>query len=560
MGLAAVGVGAGPWHGLGARGPRPVARRPDGGIAARVSLRGQMLTLRGPATSPGPRWGRARRLGAVSGADASLGARLAERLGGFPAAQALVPLALGGAVAWAAPVPAGVTQAAWNTLALFVATIGAIVAAPLPVGACALLGLTAGVAGGIIPFATAFGAFSSDIPVLILMASFIARAMVNTGLGLRLALHVVKAFGGTALGLAYSLALVELCLAPCIPSVAGRAGGIILPIVLSLSQASGSDPKEGTERRLGGFLVLTLFQTSAVSCGMFLTGNHPNPLAASLAAPFLEPGHGLTWGAWALAALGPGLACLLCAPLVVYALHPPELKVSPEAPTLARARLQQMGPMSRGEQAMLAILLSTVALWIAGDRIFGVGAAAAAVASACTLLCTGILNWSRDCVGGPTRAGWDMYFWFAALIAMAGQLKASGLVGWFSDAVTSALASSGLLGLGWGAVLGALTLVYFYSHYFFASNAAHVGALYSAFLSVAVAAGCPPLVSAVVLAALSNQMGAITHFGMSSAVQFYGAGYVPLTTWWTVGFAVSLVSLALWATVGPLWWTLIGIL
>jgi len=537
-------------HGLGGPvGARPVAW-PRQGRVSQVRVKGGVRVKSRPAVTGG----------ALDTRASSLGARLGDRLSGFPVTQALVPLALGGGLAWGLAPPAGVAQAAWNTLALFVATIGAIVAAPLPVGACALLGLTAGVITGVVPFDTAFGAFASDIPVLILMASFIARAMVNTGLGLRLALHVVRAFGGTALGLAYSLAIVELCLAPCIPSVAGRAGGIILPIILSLSQASGSDPAEGTEKRLGGFLVLALFQTSAVSCGMFLTGNHPNPLAASLAAPFLPPGQGLTWGTWALAALGPGLACLLTAPLVVYALHPPELKVSPEAPTLARARLQQMGPMSGGEKTMLAILLSTVALWIAGDKVLGVTAAAAAVASACALLCTGILDWSRDCVGGPTKAGWDMYFWFAALIAMAGQLKASGLVGWFADSVTAALASSGLLSLGWPAVLGALVLVYFYSHYFFASNAAHVGALYSAFLSVAVAAGCPPLVSAVVFAALSNQMGAITHFGMSSAVQFYGAGYVPLNTWWTVGLAVSLVSLALWATVGPLWWTLLGLI
>lgn len=58
----------------------------------------------------------------------------------------------------------------------------------------------------------------------------------------------------------YSLVLAELVLAPAIPSVAARTGGIFAPIVEGLSVACGSDPKDKTERRLGTYLVLTMFQ------------------------------------------------------------------------------------------------------------------------------------------------------------------------------------------------------------------------------------------------------------------------------------------------------------
>lgn len=46
-------------------------------------------------------------------------------------------------------------------------------------------------------------------------------------------------------------------------------------------------------------------------------------------------------------------------------------------------------------------------------------------------------------------------------------------------------------GLSWQAAFGVITLLYFYSHYLFASGAAHIGAMYTAFLSVAVACGTP---------------------------------------------------------------------
>ena len=53
----------------------------------------------------------------------------------------------------------------------------------------------------------------------------------------------------------------------------------------------------------------------------------------------------------------------------------------------------------------------------------------------------------------------------------------------------------GGFGLSWQAAFGVITLLYFYSHYLFASGAAHIGAMYTAFLSVAIACGAPAVPS-----------------------------------------------------------------
>ena len=45
------------------------------------------------------------------------------------------------------------------------------------------------------------------------------------------------------------------------------------------------------------------------------------------------------------------------------------------------------------------------------------------------------------------------------------------------------------MNLGWGAVFGLLNAAYFGLHYLFASQTAHVGALYAAFLAMMLAAG-----------------------------------------------------------------------
>ena len=54
-------------------------------------------------------------------------------------------------------------------------------------------------------------------------------------------------------------------------------------------------------------------------------------------------------------------------------------------------------------------------------------------------------------------------------------------------------------GLAWQQSFGIIVVLYFYSHYLFASGAAHIGAMYTAFLSVAIACGTPGLLAAIAL-------------------------------------------------------------
>lgn len=80
----------------------------------------------------------------------------------------------------------------------------------------------------------------------------------------------------------------EFLLGPAIPSVTARSGAIFLPIIRSLAETCGSFPNDGTERVLGAYLMLTCFQTAAVTCSTFLTASHPNPLSAALAKSLIN--------------------------------------------------------------------------------------------------------------------------------------------------------------------------------------------------------------------------------------------------------------------------------
>ena len=73
-----------------------------------------------------------------------------------------------------------------------------------------------------------------------------------------------------------------------------------------------------------------------------------------------------------------------------------------------------------------------------------------------------------------------------SVACLTGQLNSLGVIKHFADVVGGKLVA---INLGWQAVFGLLNVCYFALHYMFASQTAHVGALYSAFLAMMLAAG-----------------------------------------------------------------------
>ena len=452
-----------------------------------------------------------------------------------------------GAALWLVPAPAGVEPRAWQLLAVFVAAIVGIVLRPLPMGAMAFVAAAFAVLSGTLTIAEATAGFGSTVVWLVVAAFFIATAFVRTGLGARIAYHFMRVLGRRTLGLAYGLVATDLVLAMAIPSNTARGGGVVYPILRSLCVSLGSDAAAGTQGRLAGFLTLTAYQGVVVTSAMFLTAMAANPLAAELAA---QQGVTITWAGWAAAAFVPGMASLLLVPLLIYRLYPPEITRTPEAPAFARRRLREMGAMTRDERVLLAVFAFLLSFWILGSAL-GVDATATALAGVGAMLATGALAWD-DVL--EERNGWDTLIWFAVLVMMANQLGALGLVGWFTDRV------SGVLGGGpWLPAFLALSLVYFYAHYFFASNTAHVSAMYAPFLAVALAVGTPPVLAALVLAFFSNLFASLTHYGTAAAPILFGSGNVDIGTWWRLGALISVVNIAIWLGAGSLWWRLLGL-
>nr|WP_302104807.1 anion permease [Polycladomyces sp. WAk] len=464
----------------------------------------------------------------------------------------LITLSIG-VVIWFLPTPSGVTEQAWHLLAIFIATIVGLIIKPLPMGSVAILAIMATGLTKTLSIDDALSGFQNSTIWLIVIAFFISRGFIKTGLGTRIAYLFVKKFGKKTLGLSYSLLASDLILAPAMPSNTARAGGIIFPIIRSLSETFGSRPGDGTERKIGAFLTKVAFQGDMVTSAMFMTAMAANPLAANLAKDILKTD--ISWTSWAAAALVPGLVSLILIPLVLYKLYPPEIKETKGATELATQKLKELGPLKRSEKSMIAVFLLILFLWIFGEKglpILGeIGATTTAFIGLSALLLTQVLTWSDI---KKEENAWDTLTWFSALVMMATHLDKLGLISWFSNRMKDSVSDMAWV---WGLVI--LAVVYFYSHYFFASATAHVSAMYSSFLAVITAAGAPGMLAALILAYFSNLYGCITHYGSGPAPVFFGSGYITQGKWWSLGLILSVMHIVVWFVIGGLWWKVLGL-
>lgn len=444
------------------------------------------------------------------------------------------------------PLP-GFNPAQQHLFAVFAATIIALVARPVPMGVSVFVAATLLLLTGTLSPETALSGFSNTTAWLVFSAFLFARAINTTQLGVRIAYMFISRFGHTSLTLGYSVAISDLVLAPVVPSDTARGGGIMAPIVRSLAKALDSEPGPSANR-IGSYLTLVGFHCTYAASAMFLTGMAANPLIASFARTIA--GIDLTWGRWALAASLPGLCTFAIMPWLLHQLSPPDLRETEHARAHAQDKLRSIGPMRRNEAMLVVIMLTVVASWVTAPW-HGISNTSVALAGVCAILLCRVVTWD-ELLGD--KMAWDALIWFAPLLMMAEQLNVQGVIPLISSQVFSQFQ-----GWPWALALAALVLTYVYSHYTFASMTAHVSALYPGFLGAALAAGVPPPLAAWSLAFFSNLNAGITHYGTGSAPVYFGPGYVRQGTWWSIGFVVSVVNLAIWLGVGLPWWRAIGI-
>jgi DASS family divalent anion:Na+ symporter len=236
-------------------------------------------------------------------------------------------------------------------------------------------------------------------------------------------------------------------------------------------------------------------------------------------------------------------------PWIVHRVMKPEVRRTPEAPRFAVDELRRMGPLARNEWVTLGVFAGVSLLWMTSawhrlDVTF------VAMLGLAVLLTTGTMPWQAAVT---ERAAWDVFVWYGGLLKMGELLNATGTTKVFAE-------SAGALfpGVPWVVMLVGVLLIYFYTHYAFASITAHMLAMFPPFVVMLVGLGVPPQLAVYSLLCLANLPAGLTHYGTTTAPILFGLGYVSHADWWRVGFYVSVANMAVWLTIGFAWWKLVG--
>lgn len=441
---------------------------------------------------------------------------------------------------WFSPVPAGLTAPAWHLFAAFAAAILSVLLGAFPLLTAAMIAVGAVVLTGTITPEQAYSGFANSSVLLVVLAFIVAQAVVKSGLGRRISLKMVSLFGGSTLGLGYSIVLTDAAIAPAFPSNTAR-GGVLFPIVLSVAQGAGSTPEDAEKRRLGGYLMFCAMASLALSSALWMTATSCNPIGVQIVE---KAGLEIDFGKWFLASSVPSLVAIALLPWLVAKIFPPRLGKTPEAPAAARKELAGMGRMSRDEWITAGTFALMVAGWVFG-RALNLNGTSVAFLGFGLLLVTGVLTLGDISRQGDTLA---TFLWLAVLFAMSAQLNELGFMGYVGERLASRMG-----GLSWPILYASLIGLYVAIHYLFVSQSSQLLALFGVFLEVGLRGGVPlPLMSFGLLFA-NSYFSAITPQGGSQNVIFAASGYLTQREMYRLGLLVTLAFLAVYLLIGSPW-------
>lgn len=450
------------------------------------------------------------------------------------------------AIAWFGGTPEGLKPQVWQLFGIYLATIVGLVLKPFPVPITVLLGVAT---SSILLSNTkdVLAGYSNTALWLIFAAFALSVAFGKTGLGHRIAYHLVRLFGSTTLRLGYVTAFLDLILSPATPSNTARAAGIVYPINLSIAEAVGSYPGE-TAKKAGAYLLQNGYFATKVTSFLFATAMAPNYLALDFITKLT--GVSLNWAQWAAAMFVPGFIMLMLMPLIGYMYERPSVKEI-DNKKIAADGLAELGPMKASEKGLIVIALLAITGWILPTFDIKIDATAVAIVAMIATFVCGIISWD-DLL--KTKAAWNTLIWFGGILGLSSALTKGKFFEWLAKYLEAHMN----FGLDPFMMLILISIISVAVRYFFASGTAYISAMLPVFLIVGINAGIDPTLLAFIMIGTNAYGGSVTHYGAAPGPIIFSAGYNNVKDWWTVGLISAVVCLVLNYVIGIPWWKIAG--
>ena len=434
-----------------------------------------------------------------------------------------------GLVLWFLPTPEGLSQNAWHLFVIFITTIASVISGATAIFVASILALSFSILSGVLTPSEAYSGFSKGFILLIVVAFLIARAVIKSGLGKRIAFLIIKKFGKSPLGLSYSIILADIFIAPAFPSNTARSG-VLFPIVNALAHDSDSKVANGTRKKLGAFLMMSSMAGLTLSSSLWLTAMAANPTGVAIAQEF---GIHISYLDWVLGALVPVAILYITMPLLLFKIFPPQIKQTPQAPQKAKEELEKMGNVSKNEWIMGGTFIVMLTLWVFSSTLH-IEKTAVAFLGLGFLMLSNIFTLKDLKQEGVAL---ETLLWFGTLYTISVYLNKFGFMSYLGEHIAAMV-----VGLSAGGVYVALVVCYVLIHYFFVSQTAHMLALFGVFLGVGLEVGVDGTLLSLMLLYATNFNAIITPQGSSANIIYIGSGYITPSEVYKTGGIITLLN------------------
>ena len=128
-----------------------------------------------------------------------------------------------GIIIWHLPIPWDITPDAWQLFTIFITAIIGVLLEAFSIFTVSVIALIAVVLFRVLTPEQAYSGFSESFILLILAAFLVAKGVMKSGLGRRIAFLLIRRFGKSTLNLGYCLVVTDTILGPSIPSNTARS-------------------------------------------------------------------------------------------------------------------------------------------------------------------------------------------------------------------------------------------------------------------------------------------------------------------------------------------------
>jgi len=433
--------------------------------------------------------------------------------------------------------PEGLSPEGYKAIVIFLVCIILWITNMVPLAITSLFAIVMVPAMGVLTHKDTYALFGNEAVFFILGAFILAGAVMHSGLSNRIALNIMKRYGGSPKKLLLSVFLLAAGLSFIMSEHAVAA--MLFPIVLEISKGLGLKPGSSNYGKL-------LFFSLAWGCVIGGVATFLGGARVPLAIGILKETTGQTIGflEYTVAVL-PLVAVLLLAGYVLLTkTYPIEITGVDNARNVILKRMKGLGKVSYSEYAVGAALALTVLAWMFLGRTLGL--ATIALSSVVVLFIFRLVRW-KDI---EEYVNWGIILMYGGAIILGTSLDRSGAARWIVDGMLSLWTQS-----PWAvfAVFSLLAILLTEAM----SNAAVIAVLLPVSIGMSETIAMDP---ALVTFAIAVPAGLAFMLPMSTPANAIAvsSGYVTVKDMVKGGVVMTALAWLAFNVVAALWWPLIG--